>query len=158
MDAAVSADHRCYQMDGPRGDCGQERKPGMTQTAQPPPPTGRGGPPPTETRSEPGRSGWHSRLMPANESPASHRAGPWPWTDDTAMALPVFREPLMHARHLDSLEDALWATASAGGDVDTTGAAGGGIVAARTSTAALPAAWADAREPVPARTDGPAMR
>jgi ADP-ribosylglycohydrolase len=62
------------------------------------------------------------------------------------------------ARHMDNLEDALWATVSAGGDTDTTGAIAGGIVAARTGTAALPAGWLDACEPLPAWTDGPAMR
>ncbi len=39
------------------------------------------------------------------------------------------------ARHLDNLEEALWATASAGGDVDTTCAIAGGIVAARARAA-----------------------
>jgi ADP-ribosylglycohydrolase len=38
------------------------------------------------------------------------------------------------ARHLDNFEEALWATASAGGDVDTICAIAGGIVAARTGT------------------------
>jgi ADP-ribosylglycohydrolase len=54
------------------------------------------------------------------------------------------------ARHLDDLEEALWATASAGGDVDTTCAIAGGIVAARTGVHALPDHWLQAREPLPA--------
>jgi ADP-ribosylglycohydrolase len=54
------------------------------------------------------------------------------------------------ARHLDNLEEALWATASAGGDVDTTCAIAGGIVAARTGTRAVPAHWLQACEPLPA--------
>jgi ADP-ribosylglycohydrolase len=54
------------------------------------------------------------------------------------------------ARHLDNLEDALWAFASAGGDVDTTCAITGGIVAARTGTSSMPAAWLQAAEPLPA--------
>jgi ADP-ribosylglycohydrolase len=53
------------------------------------------------------------------------------------------------ARHLDDLEEALWATASAGGDVDTTCAIAGGIVAARTGTGAIPADWLQACEPLP---------
>jgi ADP-ribosylglycohydrolase len=56
------------------------------------------------------------------------------------------------ARHLDSLEEALWSTASAGGDVDTTCAIAGGIVAAQTGTGAVPADWLRAREPLPAWT------
>jgi ADP-ribosylglycohydrolase len=54
------------------------------------------------------------------------------------------------ARHLDDLEEALWATASAGGDVDTTCAITGGIVAGRTGTRAIPASWLHACEPLPA--------
>jgi ADP-ribosylglycohydrolase len=54
------------------------------------------------------------------------------------------------ARHLDNLEEALWATASAGGDVDTTCAIAGGIVAARTGTGAIPVDWLQACEPLPA--------
>jgi ADP-ribosylglycohydrolase len=54
------------------------------------------------------------------------------------------------ARHLDNLEEALWATASAGGDVDTTCAIAGGIVAARTGTGSIPAHWLQACESLPA--------
>ncbi|MEV4515812.1 ADP-ribosylglycohydrolase family protein [Dactylosporangium sp. NPDC049525] len=54
------------------------------------------------------------------------------------------------ARHLDSLVEALWATVSAGGDMDTTCAIVGGIVAARTGLDAVPGEWVDAREPLPA--------
>jgi ADP-ribosylglycohydrolase len=53
------------------------------------------------------------------------------------------------ARHLDDLTEALWATASAGGDVDTTCAIVGGIVAARTGAAGVPEEWWQAREPLP---------
>ncbi|TDC78165.1 ADP-ribosylglycohydrolase family protein [Streptomyces hainanensis] len=53
------------------------------------------------------------------------------------------------ARHLDDFTEALWACASAGGDVDTTCAIVGGIVAARVGTAGIPAAWQVAREPLP---------
>lgn len=53
------------------------------------------------------------------------------------------------ARHLDDLVEALWATASAGGDIDTTCAIVGGIVAGRTGLDAVPAEWLDAREPLP---------
>ncbi|GAA0677433.1 hypothetical protein GCM10010193_33380 [Kitasatospora atroaurantiaca] len=53
------------------------------------------------------------------------------------------------ARHLADFETALWQTVWAGGDVDTTGAIVGGIVAAHTGTAGIPAAWLAAREPLP---------
>jgi ADP-ribosylglycohydrolase len=53
------------------------------------------------------------------------------------------------ARHLDDFEAALWACASAGGDVDTTCAIVGGIVASRVGTAAIPAAWRAACEALP---------
>ncbi|GAA1593807.1 ADP-ribosylglycohydrolase family protein [Actinoplanes couchii] len=52
------------------------------------------------------------------------------------------------AAHLDDLPEALWATASAGGDTDTTCAIVGGIVAARTGLDAVPAAWLEACEPI----------
>jgi ADP-ribosylglycohydrolase len=51
------------------------------------------------------------------------------------------------ARHLDDLVEALWATVSAGGDMDTTCAIVGGIVAARTGLSAVPSEWLNAREP-----------
>lgn len=53
------------------------------------------------------------------------------------------------ARHLDDLTAALWATASAGGDVDTTCAIVGGIVAGRTGLAGVPDEWWKLREPLP---------
>lgn len=53
------------------------------------------------------------------------------------------------ATHLDDLAEALWATALAGGDVDTTCAIVGGIVAARTGLAGVPADWLAACEPLP---------
>ncbi|WP_239086651.1 ADP-ribosylglycohydrolase family protein [Catellatospora methionotrophica] len=53
------------------------------------------------------------------------------------------------ARHLDDLPEALWTTASVGGDIDTTCAIVGGIVAARTGLAAAPATWLEACEPLP---------
>ena len=59
------------------------------------------------------------------------------------------------ALHLDSLVDALWSTAEGLGDVDTTCAIAGGIVAARTGTADLPTDWTARREPLPAWTDAP---
>ena len=54
------------------------------------------------------------------------------------------------ARHLDDLAEALWTTAGPGGDIDTTCAIVGGIVAARTGPGGVPAEWLDAREPLPA--------
>ncbi|MFF6792058.1 ADP-ribosylglycohydrolase family protein [Streptomyces filamentosus] len=53
------------------------------------------------------------------------------------------------AGHLDDLEDGLWATVAGRGDIDTTCAIAGGVIAARTGVAALPPAWHDAREPLP---------
>ncbi|MGW2377399.1 ADP-ribosylglycohydrolase family protein [Kitasatospora sp. NPDC001683] len=53
------------------------------------------------------------------------------------------------ARHFDNFEAALWATASAGGDVDTTCAIVGGILAFRLGVQGTPAAWYDAVEPLP---------
>ncbi|MFC4911741.1 ADP-ribosylglycohydrolase family protein [Actinomadura gamaensis] len=53
------------------------------------------------------------------------------------------------ARHRDDFERAVWATASAGGDVDTTCAIVGGIVAAGLKPGELPAEWLAAAEPLP---------
>ncbi|WP_035859444.1 ADP-ribosylglycohydrolase family protein [Kitasatospora cheerisanensis] len=53
------------------------------------------------------------------------------------------------AHHLDSLTDALWTTAEGLGDVDTTCAITGGVVAARTGLAGVPADWLRRREALP---------
>ncbi|BFU42634.1 ADP-ribosylglycohydrolase family protein [Krasilnikovia sp. MM14-A1004] len=53
------------------------------------------------------------------------------------------------ARHLDDLPEALWATALPGGDIDTTCAIVGGIVAGRTGLAGVPAPWLAACESLP---------
>ena len=53
------------------------------------------------------------------------------------------------ARHLDSFEEAMWATASGLGDIDTTCAIVGGIVALATGMAGIPADWHARREPLP---------
>ncbi|MCA9659433.1 MAG: ADP-ribosylglycohydrolase family protein [Myxococcales bacterium] len=53
------------------------------------------------------------------------------------------------SRHLDDFEEAMWATALGLGDRDTTCAIVGGIVALAAPTAALPARWIAAREPLP---------
>ncbi|MFJ9418661.1 MULTISPECIES: ADP-ribosylglycohydrolase family protein [unclassified Streptomyces] len=53
------------------------------------------------------------------------------------------------ARHLGDYEQAFWATVQAGGDVDTTCAIVGGIVAA-SPAGAPPRAWLDGTEPLPA--------
>jgi len=53
------------------------------------------------------------------------------------------------ARHLDDLTEALWATVSAGGDVDTTCAIVGGVVGARTGLSRVPGEMLAAREPLP---------
>jgi ADP-ribosylglycohydrolase len=57
------------------------------------------------------------------------------------------------AVHLDDYEAALWATAAGLGDVDTTCAITGGIVAARTGLGAAPRIWLDLREPLPEWTE-----
>ncbi|WP_329377383.1 ADP-ribosylglycohydrolase family protein [Streptomyces sp. NBC_01716] len=49
-------------------------------------------------------------------------------------------------RHHDDLEAALWSTAEAFGDVDTTCAITGGIVGARTGVDAVPREWLERRE------------
>lgn len=50
---------------------------------------------------------------------------------------------------LDNYEEAIWQTASGGGDVDTTCAMVGGIVASYTGREAIPQAWLNSREPLP---------
>ncbi|MEU5050548.1 ADP-ribosylglycohydrolase family protein [Streptomyces sp. NPDC021096] len=52
------------------------------------------------------------------------------------------------ARHLDSFEEAFWTTAQAGGDVDTTSAIAGGVVAA-AERGAPPADWLRHTEALP---------
>jgi ADP-ribosylglycohydrolase len=56
------------------------------------------------------------------------------------------------ARHPDDLTAALWSTAEGFGDVDTTCAITGGIVAARTGVDAVAADWLSRREAVPGST------
>ena len=51
--------------------------------------------------------------------------------------------------YLDNYAEALWQTASAMGDVDTTCAMVGGIVAVYTGIEGIPAEWIQAREPLP---------
>ncbi|PJM96682.1 hypothetical protein CG719_05720 [Streptomyces sp. CB01373] len=53
------------------------------------------------------------------------------------------------ARNLTDYAAALWATASAGGDVDTTCAIVGGIVASRVGTEGIPAPWRHRTETLP---------
>lgn len=53
------------------------------------------------------------------------------------------------AQHLDDFESALWLTATAQGDVDTTCAIVGGIVGARVGIEAIPLNWRNRREPLP---------
>jgi ADP-ribosylglycohydrolase len=52
-------------------------------------------------------------------------------------------------RHLGDYEEAIWTTASAGGDVDTTCAIAGGVVGAHVGVAALPSSWWATCEPLP---------
>lgn len=51
--------------------------------------------------------------------------------------------------YLDNYEEAIWQTASAGGDVDTTCAMVGGIVAGYVGVENIPAEWIARREPLP---------
>ncbi|MGW8352083.1 ADP-ribosylglycohydrolase family protein [Streptomyces wedmorensis] len=53
------------------------------------------------------------------------------------------------AGHLDDLHEGLWFTVAGLGDIDTTCAIAGGVIAARTGVAGLPQAWHAAREPLP---------
>lgn len=53
------------------------------------------------------------------------------------------------ARYLDDYPAAVAACVSAGGDVDTTAAIAGGVVAAYTGVDGIPPAWLSAREPLP---------
>lgn len=52
-------------------------------------------------------------------------------------------------QHLDDYPTALWLTAGALGDVDTTCAIVGGVVAARVGMEGIPAEWLARREPLP---------
>ncbi|MER7540319.1 ADP-ribosylglycohydrolase family protein [Streptomyces sp. NPDC097704] len=56
------------------------------------------------------------------------------------------------AGHLDDLHEGLWTTVAGRGDIDTTCAIAGGVIAARTGTTALPPAWHATREPLPPLT------
>ncbi|GAA4605279.1 ADP-ribosylglycohydrolase [Actinoplanes octamycinicus] len=62
------------------------------------------------------------------------------------------------ATHLDDLTEALWATALPGGDIDTTCAIVGGIIAGRTGLSGVPADWLTACEPLPDWVSPPAAR
>lgn len=53
------------------------------------------------------------------------------------------------AHHLDSYEEALWATVSALGDRDTTCAIVGGIVAMSAGIESIPSVWVQSREAIP---------
>lgn len=52
------------------------------------------------------------------------------------------------AKHLDSFEEAIWATVAGLGDRDTTCAIVGGIVSLAVGRQGIPAAWVAAREPL----------
>jgi ADP-ribosylglycohydrolase len=53
------------------------------------------------------------------------------------------------ATHLDDFAAACWSCVEVGGDIDTTCAMVGGIVAGAVGLAGIPAAWRGAREPLP---------
>lgn len=52
-------------------------------------------------------------------------------------------------RHLDDYPSGIRACVTAGGDMDTTAAIVGGIIAANTGTDGIPSAWLESREPLP---------
>jgi ADP-ribosylglycohydrolase len=54
------------------------------------------------------------------------------------------------ARNIDDDEQVIWITAGTGGDVDTTCAIVGGIVAAHVGVERLPSVWRAESEPLPA--------
>ncbi|MBZ0307265.1 MAG: ADP-ribosylglycohydrolase family protein [Anaerolineae bacterium] len=54
------------------------------------------------------------------------------------------------ARYLDSYEEAIWTTLSAGGDSDTLAAIVGGIVVLYAGVESISSAWRERREPLPA--------
>ena len=56
---------------------------------------------------------------------------------------------LAAAKHLDDYPEAIRTCVRVGGDVDTTAAITGGIVASYTGTDGIPEAWLAAREPLP---------
>lgn len=56
--------------------------------------------------------------------------------------------------YLTRYEDALWTTASAGGDIDTNCAIVGGIVAGATGLGGIPDNWRSSREPLPSWATG----
>jgi ADP-ribosylglycohydrolase len=58
------------------------------------------------------------------------------------------------AHQLDDLPGALWTTAEGLGDVDTTCAITGGVVASRTGLLGVPRQWLDLREPLPEWAEG----
>jgi ADP-ribosylglycohydrolase len=53
------------------------------------------------------------------------------------------------AHHLTEYQQAIWATAAAGGDMDTTCAIVGGITASALDIDHLPTTWRRATEPLP---------
>ncbi|WP_344453147.1 ADP-ribosylglycohydrolase family protein [Actinomadura kijaniata] len=53
------------------------------------------------------------------------------------------------ATNLDDYESAIRACVLVGGDMDTTAAITGGVLAARLGTEGLPPGWHEAREPLP---------
>ncbi|MEV7441856.1 ADP-ribosylglycohydrolase family protein [Streptomyces sp. NPDC091204] len=53
------------------------------------------------------------------------------------------------AGFLDDLHEGLWFTVAGRGDIDTTCAIAGGVIAARSGVTPLPPAWHAAREPLP---------
>jgi len=53
------------------------------------------------------------------------------------------------AKHLDDFENAFWDTAFVGGDIDTTCAIVGGVVASRVGAAGIPEEWLKRCEALP---------
>lgn len=59
------------------------------------------------------------------------------------------------SQQLENYEEALWLTAQGLGDIDTTCAIVGGIVACYTGQAGIPPSWLQAREPLPSWISNP---
>lgn len=97
--------------------------------------------PPGETRSRIERAA----SLPPETDPAA--AGRVLGNGSTALAQDTVAFCLWcAARHLDSFEEALWATVSALGDCDTTCAIVGGIVACSVGLNGIPLDWRERRE------------
>jgi ADP-ribosylglycohydrolase len=92
------------------------------------------------------RDGLHEAVRITGRAAAADRLG----SGERAMAQDTVPFALwVAARYLDDYPSAIAACVDAGGDVDTTCAIAGGVVAAHTGTDGIPRRWLAAREPLP---------